>query len=319
MIKRDSILVRSIQVRFVTFVRSSYSFIGLLIVILFFTVATNGDILGSRNLMNIFNNTFSIGLGAMGIMFLMSLGELDLSVGAIAGISAALAALAAQISTAFILPVAIVTGFAVGSVNGLLISRLRIGSFIGTLAMSFVIRGVTIWLLDGSVGIPMSQRFYDQDFIKITVFVVLLIGLFILYEYKPFGKHCRAIGASDNAARQSGVRVERVRTLAFMISGVMCGLVGFFSLVRTLTASSRTGSAYEFDVLLAVLLGGMSLTGGWVVKFRAAVLGSITMAFLKNGMSLMGIDGLTQQLIQGVLLIIIVSITFNRKSAGIIR
>ncbi|MVB10193.1 Ribose import permease protein RbsC [Caprobacter fermentans] len=300
-------------------VRNYFSLIGLLIVAVVFEILTEGNLLQPRNLMNIFNNFFSIGLGAMGVVFLMSLGELDLSVGAIAGLSAALAAYAAQISLVLILPVAILTGIGIGLLNGVMIARLRVESFIGTLAMSFVARGITTWLLNGSVGIPISLRVFDQNSVKIFVFVALLAVLFLLFEFSPYGKQCRSVGASVDAARQSGVKVEKVRTMAFMISGLMCGLVGFFSLVRTCTASSKTGNAFEFDVLLAVLFGGMPLTGGWPVKFRAAILGSIAMSVMKNGMSLMGIDGLTQQIVEGVILIAIVVIAFDRKSANVIK
>jgi ribose transport system permease protein len=300
-------------------VRNYFSFIGLLIVTVVFEFLTEGNLLQPRNLMNIFNNFFSIGLGAMGVVFLMSLGELDLSVGAIAGLSAALASYAGQINLALILPVAILTGLAIGLLNGVMIARLRVESFIGTLAMSFVVRGITTWLLNGSVGIPVSMRVFDQNSIKIFVFVALLVALFLLFEFSAYGKQCRSVGASADAARQSGVKVEKVRTMAFVISGLMCGLVGFFSLVRTCTASSKTGNAFEFDVLLAVLFGGMPLTGGWPVKFRAAILGSIAMSVMKNGMSLMGIDGLTQQIVEGVILIAIVVIAFDRKSANVIK
>lgn len=300
-------------------VRNYFSFIGLLIVVIVFEFLTEGDLLQSRNLLNIFNNFFSIGLGATGVVFLMSLGELDLSVGAIAGLSAALAAYAAQVNLVLILPVALLTGLVIGLLNGFMVAKLRVESFIGTLAMSFVARGITTWLLNGSVGIPISQRIFDQNAVKISVFIVLLVALFVLFEFSPYGKRCRAIGASAESARQSGVKVEKVRAVAFAISGLMCGLVGFFSLVRTCTASSKTGNAFEFDVLLAVLFGGMPLTGGWPVKFRAAIIGSIAMSVMKNGMSLMGIDGLTQQIVEGVILIVIVVIAFDRKSASVIK
>lgn len=93
----------------------------------------------------------------------------------------------------------------------------------------------------------------------------------------------------------------------------------FFTLVRACTASSKTGNAFEFDVLLAVLFGGMPLSGGWNVKFRAAIIGSVAMALLKSGMSLVGIDGLTQQVVQGIILIIVVAISFDRRSAAVIK
>jgi len=103
------------------------------------------------------------------------------------------------------------------------------------------------------------------------------------------------------------------------LCGMICGLIGFFTLVRACTASSKTGDAFEFDVLLAVLFGGMPLSGGWEVRFRSAVVGSIAMAILKSGMSLIGIDGLVQQIVQGVILIIAVALSFDRKNAGVIK
>ncbi len=301
------------------FARNNFSLIGLILVIVVFEILTQGRLLSSRNYMNIFNNLFSIGLGSVGVMFLMSLGELDLSVGAILGFSAAMGAFASNISLGLILPVAILTGVIAGTLNGIFISRLHVESFIGTLAVSFVLRGTSTWLLNGSAGIPVEMRVFDKDIVKISVFLVVIIVFYILFEYTSYGKNCRTIGASAEAARQSGVNVERVRTLAFVISGLLCGLAGFFSLVRTCTASSKTGNAFEFDVLLAVLIGGMPLSGGWAVKFRAAVVGSIAMAAMYSGMSLLGIDGLKQQVIQGIILIIVVVISFDRKNTVVIK
>lgn len=295
------------------------SFIGLVLVAVVFQAFTQGRLLSVRNMMNIFNNFFSIGLGSVGVMFLMSLGELDLSVGATLGFAATIGALAARIQTWWILPVCLLTGIIIGTLNGVLISRLKVESFIGTLAVSFIARGLTTYLLNGSVGIPLSQRIYDKSSLKITVFVIVAAAFFVLFNYTAFGKSCRAVGASEDAARQSGVAVERVRTIAFIISGFLCGLAGFFSLVRTCTASSNTGNGFEFEVLLAVLFGGMPLSGGWAVRFRAAIVGSVAMAIMKNGMSLMGIDGLTQQIIQGCILIVVVAISFDRKNAVVIK
>lgn len=297
----------------------SVSFIGLALVVVVFQVLTDGRLVSARNMMNIFNNFFSIGLGSIGVMFLMSLGELDLSVGAALGFAAAIGALGGQAHTAWILPLCLLTGIGIGALNGVLVSRLKVESFIGTLAVSFIARGLTTYLLNGSVGISVTQRIYDKSEVKITVFIIAAVVFYLLFHNTAFGKSCRAIGASIDAARQSGVAVLRVRAMAFVISGFLCGLAGFFSLVRTCTASSNTGNGFEFEVLLAVLFGGMPLSGGWTVKFRAAVVGSISMAVMKNGMSLMGIDGLTQQIVQGIILIAVVAISFDRRNAAVIK
>ena len=112
---------------------NNFSFIGLILVLVLFEVLTGGLLLGRRNLINIFNNFFSIGLCAMAYAFIMALGELDLSVGAIVGFSAAMGAFAANISTALILPAAILTGLVIGSASGFVIAKLKVESFIGNL------------------------------------------------------------------------------------------------------------------------------------------------------------------------------------------
>ncbi|MDD2958443.1 MAG: ABC transporter permease [Lachnospiraceae bacterium] len=298
---------------------NNFAFFGLLLVLVLFEILTRGKLLGQRNLMNIFNNFFSIALCAMMYSFVMALGELDLSVGAIVGFSAAMAAFASEISIYLILPVALITGLLIGLINGFATAYLRVESFIGTLAVSFVFRGLTTYFLNGSVGIPIAMRAFDKDWVKIIALLLVLTISYLLYERCAFGKHCRAVGASHEAARQSGVNVQKTRMAAFALVGLVCGLVGFFTLVRACTASSKTGNSFEFDVLLAVLFGGMPLSGGWPVKFRAAVIGSIAMAALKSGMSLIGIDGLTQQVVEGVILIAVVVLSFDRRNAGVIK
>ena len=301
------------------FLLKNFSFAGLLLVILLFEILTKGRLLGQKNIVNIFNNFFTISLSAMAFTFIMALGELDLSVGAIVGFAAMAGAFASKISLWLILPAALFAGLLIGLLNGIAIAHLRVESFIGTLAMSFICRGMTTWLLNGSVGVPITMRAFDANWVKLLTFAVALILLYFLYEHCTYGKHCRAVGASKEAARQSGVRVKAVRTLAFVLSGFACGLVGFFTLIRGCTASSGTGNAFEYDVLLAVLFGGMPLAGGWVVRFRSAVIGGVAMAVLKSGMSLAGIDGLTQQVVQGMILVLVVALSFDRKNATVIK
>lgn len=297
----------------------NFSFAGLLLVVILFETLTGGKLLGKKNLLNIFNNFFTITLSAMAFTFVMALGELDLSVGAIVGFSAMAGAFASQISLWLVFPAALMAGALVGMINGITVSYLRVDSFIGTLAMSFICRGMTTWLLNGSVGIPISMRFFDTNWIKIITFIIVFIVLYILYKNSIYGKQCKAIGSSEEAARQSGVNIKQVRMITFILSGIVCGLVGFFTLIRGCTASSGTGNAFEFDVLLAVLFGGMPLSGGWIILFRSAVIGGVAMAILKSGMSLTGMDGLLQQIIQGFVLILMVTLSFDRKNAVVIK
>ena len=301
------------------FLIRNFVYIGLVLVLVLFEIMTQGRLLQKRNLMNIFNNFFLIGLGASAFTFIIAISELDLSTGAIVGISAALGALAGKTNVALVVPVCILTGLIAGSLNGFMISKLKMASFIATLASSYVLKGLTTYLLDGSVGVDISIRVFDQNWIKITTLIAAVIIFYILFEHCAVGKRSRAVGASAEAARQSGVHVEFIRFMPYLMIGLMCGIVGAFSLARSCTATTSTGSGFEFDILLAVLFGGMPLTGGWSVKYRSAILGSVTMAVLKSGMSLCGITGTAQQIVRGALLIIIVAITFDRKVVAAIK
>ena len=298
---------------------SNFSFAGLAVILILFEILTGGRLLGQRNIMNIFNNFFSIGMCALMYSFVMALGELDLSVGAIVGFSSAMAAFVSQVSIYLILPVAVITGLILGLGNGVFTAYLGVESFIGTLAMSFVLRGLTTYFLNGAMGIPIEMRIFDENWIKITALILMAVLAWFIYNRNKFGRYCRAVGASHAAAEQSGIDVRKTRLFAFTLVGLACGFVGFFTLVRACTASSSTGDAFEFDVLLAVLFGGMPLSGGWGVKFRAALIGALAMAALKSGMSLMGIDGLTQQVVQGSSLICVVVISVDRKNVGVIK
>ena len=302
-----------------SFFSNNYSYIGLIVVVILFEFLTEGLLLGSKNLMNIFNNFFSIGIGALGLLFVMSLGELDLSVGAILGFAAMVGSYAADINLWLVLPACLLAGVFIGLLNGVVVSKLKVESFIETLAMSFVVRGFTTFLLNGARGVDISMRIFDGSAIKITTFIVITFLCFILFTYTSFGKNVRAVGSVEEAARQSGVKTKKVKIIAFVICGLLCGLVGFFSLIRACTVTTKTGNAYEFETLLAIVFGGMPLTGGWPVKFRAAVIGSVSMAVIFSGMSLMGLSGLTQQVIEGILLIGVVTLSFDRKNVAVIK
>lgn len=301
------------------FLIRNFVYIGIVLVLLLFEIMTKGRLLQKRNLMNIFNNFFLIGLSASVFTFIIAIAELDLSTGAIVGISAALGALAGKTNVALVVPVCILTGLAAGSLNGFMIAKMKMASFIATLASSFVLKGLTTFLLDGSVGVDISIRVFDQNWVKITTLAVAVIIFYMLFEHCIIGKQSRAVGASAEAAHQSGVHVEFIRFMPYLMIGLMCGIVGAFTLARSCTATTSTGGGFEFDILLAVLFGGMPLTGGWSVKYRSAILGSITMAVLKSGMSLCGITGASQQIVKGALLIIIVAITFDRKVVAAIK
>lgn len=295
------------------------SFLGLAVAVVFFGLLTNGGIFEAKNLPILLSDIYSIGLGCAGVLFVMATGNLDLSLAGNIACSAAVAATLAGTQAAMVLPITLVFATLVGLANGVLFAILKIPSFIATLATSFILQGFSTVICQGFLPVPFELNVLDNTVLKLVVLAGVFIIAFVVFEFTSFGKQCRAVGALPEAARQSGVNVKKIRILTYVISGFMCGVIAFFLMVRSNSASNTTGTGMEFSVLLAMMLGGISLTGGWVVRFRSVVVGSLLMAIIANGMTVAGIGVFDQQLIEAVLFIIVVTVSFKRQPGMVIR
>lgn len=295
-------------------------FLGLVVVVIFFQIVSNGRLLSSGNMGSLINEVFTLILGTVGMTFLLSQGCMDFSVGAIVALSAAVAAKAAAIHPMLVLPVAILIGALAGLMNGFVHGILKVTSFIATLAVSFVIGGMVIWILgSGSLSIPYAMLQWDSIGLRLAVIVIFLGLGYLIFEKTRIGKECKIVGANPEFARQSGISVTKVKIRAFVIMGAIAGVVAFFALIRSATASSSTGAGFEVNTLNALLIGGMPLTGGATAKFRSAVIGSLIMAVLTIGMNMWGLGVLAQQIVKGLVFLFAISMTFDRKNAAVIK
>jgi ribose transport system permease protein len=147
------------------------------------------------------------------------------------------------------------------------------------------------------------------------------VGLvtFLVLEFSSFGKQCKAIGSRAEVARQSGVNLTVKKIIPFIICGFSCGIVAVFSILRTCTASTMTGSSMQINTILALLLGGIPFSGGWASKFRGVIVGSLLMAVVSNGLVIMDVQILMQQIIKGILFVVAVAVSFDRENATVIK
>ena len=296
-------------------------FIGLITVIIVLQLMSGGNLLVSRTFNTIINEVFILMMGSFGLVFVMSQGNLDLSIAANMAVSSAVAVKAASISPILALPVGIAVGLTIGLLNGLIHTKGHIDSFITTIGVQFMLSGFVVVLLGnvGSVGAPIVMTTWDNIPLRVITLVIFAILGYMVFEFGKYGKYCKAIGANEMAARQSGVPVDRVKIISFLITGGIGGLLSFFSLIRTGTASAQSAGGFMFNILIAILIGGLPITGGPTSRFRAAIIGSMTMAFLSVGMTVNGIDTTLQQLIKGLIFIFVVFITFDKKGIALIK
>lgn len=300
--------------------KTIFPFLGLAAVIIFFQIVTGGRVFTVKNLRAILNDSFFILIATVAFAFVMAVGNLDLSMGTVMAVSCTCAGVAAKVSPILAVPAAIIAGALLGWFNGFVHVHMKLGSLIGTMATQSIFTGILVLILDGgTISAPLSMLKWGTMGLKITVMVLVVLVGGYFFNFTAYGKSCKAIGSSAEAARLSGVSVGRVKTLTFVVLGGAVGLLGFFSLIRTGTASASTGSDLMMNVWCAALLGGLPLSGGSASKFRAPIVGSFTMSFLSNGMTLMGLGTHDKQLIQGIIFLLTIAISFDRKNMTVIK
>lgn len=298
-------------------------YMGLVLIVVLFGALTRGRLLSFNNLRLLFSQALVLMIGCTGVTFVMAQGSLDFSQGSLVGFAAAVAAIvavAASGNTAAVVAVTVATGIGVGFANGWFLSYLKIPSFIVTLCMLFVLRGLTVVLTkSGSIPIPFSMDDLDSYSIKIPVLAVILALFVYFYNYTRIGKYSRAIGSGETAAAYSGVPVRRFKTAAFVVSGLLGGVCGFLSLIRTGTADSKTGLFFEIDILTALVVGGMPVTGGTNARIHSAIIGALILTILTNGLVLVGMQAELQEAVKGAVFLIAVLLSFERQNVAYIK
>lgn len=273
--------------------------------VLLFVVLTisSSSFATSSNFLNILDQQSStLIIAAAGTLVLVS-GGIDLSVGAVYGLSGVIAAeLAQHMPAGPAILIAILAGVLVGMVNGIVATFLRINALIATLAMSFVISGVASLITSGNlVDLFSHPAFGDltrteiltvRTSIWLMVVAVIVLGVFLART--TIGRYMYAAGGNREAARIAGVRVNTVRVVSFMLSGGAAGLAGVIDASRVLSAQATDESALTFTVLAGIVVGGTSILGGEGTVWRT-VLGVLFIALIGNGYDLLGLNPCTSR------------------------
>jgi ribose/xylose/arabinose/galactoside ABC-type transport system permease subunit len=303
----------------------------LAIVVLVFTVGTAGRFLSVPNLQAIFSDFGIPALVAIGLHQAIILGAIDLSVEGIAGVCIVLVGLLVRNQYnpgdigLWIIPVVIVAGGLGGFANSLVITYLRIPSFISTLGMSWTLYGLAVYVNKATTIPLLDQRVHD--FVVGRVAGVPLIALLaaavtvavqLIEDHTRFGRYIYAIGGDELLAAQAGVRVNRIKMQVFTLAGAFYGLCALFIASQLGSAHPRMGNNQLFPAVTAVSVGGVALTGG-VGGAKNALLGALIVSGLNNGLVLMHVNPFIQQAVNGVVLIVAVAVTLDRSKLGFIK
>ncbi len=307
---------------FTTWLRTSWRqniiYFGFVAVFIFFAATLHDrGFVDPQNLLNIFRQSAIIAVMAVAMTLVLSSGEIDLSVGAVAGLASVTTALALSSGgILFGIAVGLLTGVAVGIINGVLSTRFAIPTFLTTLAMMGIAKGTAMWVSD-TAAIPVLHQGYAGFFGGGTPFGVpsLLLWMLvfgaaghIVLRRTKFGRQVLAVGGNATAARYSGIFTDRVKMGVLLISSVTAAIAGMLYAGRLQSGRFQLGEGDELSVIAAAVLGGTSLFGG-----RGTVIGSIIGALMigviNNGLILMGLEYSQQLIARGGIIILAVALS----------
>lgn len=310
------------------------SYLGLVIIVIVAAILSperdgTNVFLDSRNLLNIVRFSAENGIIAIGMTFVILTAGIDLSVGAILALSAVAGAsfmVEHGFGTLETILLVLLLGGLVGCVNGVVTTRLKIQSFITTLAMLSVARGIaTLWA--GGYAIPLSfgdgdgqapasfKRMFAGDVpilgldVPVQIFYLIGTGIIasIVLRRTAFGRHVYAVGGNENAAQLAGVKVNRVKVIVFTIAGLLSGLAALLHIALVNQGSPIDGNTYELNAIAAVVIGGTSLMGGSGFV-GGTIVGAIILSIVDNILGLLNIESEYQAILKGVIIVLAVTI-----------
>jgi len=292
-------------------------YIGFVVVFLIFAVLLRDQgFLSPNNLLNIFRQTATITVIAVGMTYVIGCAEIDLSVGSVAGLSSVCTAMA--LSQWGLVPgilAGLAVGLVVGSVNGALVSLLGIPSFLVTLGMLGIAVGVAQWITASApqpiLNDTFNTVFGSGNFGPIPGLVVwsgifVAIGAVVLNRTK-FGRQVLATGGNRNASEFTGINTKRIKFQVLLISGMVASVAGMLYAGRLQSGRFQWGAGDELSAIAAVILGGTSLFGGFG-SIIGTLFGALLIGLINNGLILAGLDSSQQQVVRGAIIILAVAL-----------
>jgi ribose transport system permease protein len=298
-------------------VRQNILYVGFVVLFVVFAATLGGEgFTTSNNLLNIIRQTATISVMAVAVTFVIGAAEIDLSVGAVAGLASVICAMA--IDSYGVVPgilAGVLLGAVVGVINGSLVVGLGIPSFLVTLGMLGIAHGTAQWITDSAPQPILSDSFNNAfgsgdlgpiPSLVIWTAVAVAIG-HVLLRRTAYGRGVLATGGNEEAARFSGVPTWRIKFTVMMVSSIVAAIAGMLYAGRLQSGRFQWGEGDELSVIAAVILGGTSLFGGRA-SVIGALLGSLMIGLINNGLTLMGLEFSQQQIVRGAIIILAVAL-----------
>lgn len=290
----------------------------VVVFIVFAVVLGNKGFLNGNNIVNILRQTSMISIMAVAGTFVMAAGQIDLTVGATAAMTAMIVSLILQSTDSIILALTagLAFGCLIGAVNGVLVTKFGLPAFLATMGMMQIVRGSAMWITD-TAAVPIANSTFCKvfgigDVLGIPVLIIWTIlfyaaGIFI-FNKTPFGRHTLATGGNETSARYSGINTIKVKIIAFIMSGAFAAFAGVLYAGRLQAGRYSYGDGDEMSVIAAVVLGGTAMSGG-TGSVIGALFGSVLMGMINNALILANLSSAQQTIVKGVIIVLAVAMS----------
>lgn len=303
-------------------VLQSYAVLIMIAVLMLAMTLLSDSFLTVQNLLNILNQNAPLAILASAMTLVIIAGGFDLSVGAIFAMGAVASAWIALNFNPYVgLLLSPFIGLALGFINGLVITALKVHSFLATIATSLIFKGIAIVLSDGRL-IPVRMEEFiwlgrgklGGVFIAIWVMLAFALILSFVLTRTSLGRQILAVGGNQEAAILAGIRVNRIKILTFALAGFAAGLAAAIATSRVSMGQAAAGAGYELDAIAAVILGGTSIYGGVGAVWRS-IAGVLLLALINNGFNILNADPFYRDLTTGLIILAAIGISASGKRA----
>lgn len=302
-------------------IKSFLPIISFVAIVAFFAVATGGLLITPRNITLIISGGFTLMIATVGVYMIMSMGCLDFSQGSMMGLSCAVVCFLSQYNPVIAILGGIATGAVIGLINAVFHVKGQIQSFVVTMCMMFLLRGVIAYVTTTS---PVYAATYltalaTNTPLLIGITVAVLVVAYLVLHFTALGSNLKAIGASESGARFAGINVQRTKIIIYVVAGCITGFAALINAIRVGSVTASSGNMLETQILIALVLGGMPINGGARSRFSSVVTGVLSYLVLQRGLVMMGFTTEIQQLIMGIVFVIMVAIFSERAANQVIK
>lgn len=286
--------------------------LGLIALMIVYYISMNGQI-APYNLKILLNQIVITAIVGIGAVFIFSIGAFDISLGASTAVSAMCGVLVMNRSNsiAFMLITTILVGVFIGLFNSLLASFFNLPAFVTTIVMLSVLGSVVEFILKGQSQIQVDASLvkpYDNVMIKAILLALFFALALFIQHYTKLGRQNNFLGDSPISAKQSGLNQKKLTIIVFVLAGVGVGIGAFLTILRAPVLGKTTAASVGMDVLMAIVFGGMPLSGGSKTKISSALIGATSIVFLNQILAIMGLTTGLSQAVKAILFIVVVYI-----------